>query len=193
MDALVRSVLEGFGVPDVIVANAGIQLDARFLETSDEAMRQVYEVNVFGVLRTVRPFLGGMLARGSGRIVIVSSVVGKRGVPSYTAYSSSKFALHGMADSLRPEIHGSGVTVGLLCPSSTESELSDRALHAGERQKRVRVQRHSAESVATAIVRMARSRRREMVLSPEAKLMVFFNVIAPGLLDRILARVLVKN
>ncbi len=190
MEALARRVLDEHGVPDVVVANAGIQLDARFEHTTDEAMRQVYEVNVFGVLRTIRPFLAGMVERGSGRILIVSSVVGKRGTPNYTAYASSKFALHGMADALRPEILGTGVTVGLVCPSSTESELFERSLSAGERQKRVRVRRHSAESVAKALVRMARSRKREAVLSLEGKLMVLLDAVAPGLIDRVLAKVL---
>jgi short-subunit dehydrogenase len=193
MDALAREVRDAHGIPDILVANAGIQLDARFVDTTDEAMRRVYEVNVFGVLRTVRPFLTGMVTRRSGRILIVSSVVGKRGIPNYAAYASSKFALHGLADSLRPEILGTGVTVGLICPSSTESELADRALTAGPRQNRVRLQRHSAESVARAMVRMARSRRREVVLSPEGKLMVALDRIAPGLVDRVLARFLVKN
>src|SRR5262245_56754576 len=104
MDALAKDVLARFGPPDVIVANAGIGLDAPFAQTTDDAFRNVLEVNVIGVLRTVRPFLPGMVARGSGRILFVSSVVGKRGVPNYTAYSASKFALHGMADALRPEL-----------------------------------------------------------------------------------------
>lgn len=192
MDALVHRVSEEHGVPDVIVANAGIQLDARLENTSDDALRRVYEVNVFGVLRTVRPFLRGMIERRRGRIVIVSSVVGKRGTPHYAAYASSKFALHGMADALRPELIDTGVTVGLVCPSSTETELHERSLHSGPRQRRVRLTRHSAESVARAVVRMARSRRREWVLSAEGKLLVILDTLAPGLVDRILARALTE-
>ena len=193
MDALAREVLAGHGVPDVIIANAGLGLDARFESTSDEDLRKVFEVNVFGVVRTIRPFLPGMVARGSGRILMVSSAVGKRGVPSYTAYSGSKFALHGMADALRPELVGTGVTLGVVCPSSTTTEFEDRKLREGPAQVRVRLQRHSAESVARALVRMSRSKRREVVLSPEAKLMVLMDHLAPGILDRILAKVLVKK
>jgi short-subunit dehydrogenase len=191
MEALSRRILAEQGVPDVIVANAGVGLDAHFVATTDEAWRTIFEVNVFGVVRTIRPYLPGMISRGSGRILIVSSAVGKRGVPSYAAYSASKFALHGMADALRPELSGSGVTVGIVCPSSTTTEFEDRKLRAGPPQIRVRVQKHSAESVARALVRMARGTRREIVLSPEAKLMNVFNRLAPGILDRILAKVLV--
>ena len=83
MNALVDRVVTGWGVPQVVVANAGIGLDARFAETSDAALRSVFEVNVFGLVRTVRPFIPGMLERGSGRILLISSIVGKRGTPHY--------------------------------------------------------------------------------------------------------------
>ena len=193
MEALAQVVLAAHGVPDVIVANAGIGIDARFAATTDDAWRTIFEVNVFGVVRTIRPFLPGMIARGRGRIVIVSSAVGKRGVPNYAAYSGSKFALHGMADSLRPELSGTGVTVGIICPSSTTTNFEERKLRAGPPQVRVRVQHHSPESVARALVRMARGTRREMILSPEAKLMNAMNRLAPGVLDWILAKVLIKK
>jgi short-subunit dehydrogenase len=193
MEALATAVLAGPGLPDVIVANAGIGMDARFVETTDEAWRAVFEINVFGVARTIRPFLPAMIERGRGRILIVSSAVGKRGVPNYSAYSGSKFALHGMAEALRPELQGTGVTVGIVCPSSTTTEFEERKLRAGPPQVKVRVQRHSAESVARALVRMARSTRREMILSPEAKLMNVLNWIAPAFLDWILAKALVRK
>src|SRR5262245_30476966 len=102
MEALAQRIVSEQGVPAVIVANAGIGVDAHFVATTDDVWRKVFEVNVFGVVRTIRPFLPGMIARGSGRVLIISSAVGKRGVPSYAAYSGSKFALHGMADALRP-------------------------------------------------------------------------------------------
>ena len=193
MEALARDVAATLGVPDVIVANAGMGHDARFAMTSDDDLHRILEVNVVGVVRTIRPFLPAMTARGSGRILMISSVVGKRGTPNYAAYSGSKHALHGMAEALRPELYGTGVTVGLVCPSSTETEFDERKLRAGVGQRRVRVQRHSAESVARAIVAMARSRRREVVLSAEGKFMVWANAIAPGFIDWVLAKALVTK
>jgi len=134
-----------------------------------------------------------MVERGSGRILLISSVVGKRGIPNYSAYSASKFAVHGLADVLRSELSGTGVTIGVVCPSSTESEFRERMEHRGPRQNATRLARHSAVSVARAIVAMAGSRRREHVLSAEGKFLTFVNAVAPGLLDRILARVLMKG
>ena len=193
MEAMARAELSGAGAPDVLIANAGIGLDASFVSTSDDHLRRIFDVNVFGVFRTIRLFLPAMLARGSGRVLVVSSSVGKRGVPNYSAYSASKFALHGMADALRPELIGTGVTLGLVCPSSTSTEFAERRLREGPPQVAVRVQKHSAESVARALVRMARWTRREMVLSPEAKLMNVIDWAAPGFLDWILAKVLIKK
>ncbi len=193
MRRCVEEVLEVYGVPDIVVANAGRGLDALFTETTDEALHSVFDINVFGLVRTVRPFVQGMIDRGSGRILMISSIVGKRGIPHYSAYSASKFALHGMAESLRTELHGTGVSVGLVCPASTTTAFHDNLLHAGPQQKRVRPRTHPPESVARAIVRMAGSNRRESVLGIEAKLLVLGNAIAPGLVDRILARVLTQR
>jgi len=193
MERVAREIVDSEGVPDVVVANAGIGLDARFEHTADADVRAVFDTNVFGVYRTVRPYVPGMVARGSGRILLISSVVGKRGVPNYSAYSGSKFALHGMAGALRGELWGTGVTVGLVCPSSTTTPFQERVRRSGPAQKRVRLARHSAESVADAIVRMARTDRREIVLSAEGKAMAWVEKLAPWALDWILGRVLVRR
>jgi short-subunit dehydrogenase len=170
-----------------------VGLDALFVETTDEAMRRVIDVNVLGLLRTVRPFLPPMIERGGGRVLFISSVVGKRGIPHYAGYAASKFALHGMADSLHCELHGTGVSLGVLCPTSTTSEFHDRLQREGPSQRRVRPRHQSAEKVARAVVRMAASKRREMVLSAEARFMVFVDQIAPKLVDAILARMMLHR
>lgn len=193
MEAMAARVTAEAGVPDVVVANAGIGLDALFTETTDDALRHLLEVNLLGVVRTVRPFLPSMIRRRSGRVLIVSSVVGKRGIPHYAGYAASKFALHGLLDALRPELAGTGVSAGILCPSSTTTEFVDRMRRDGPSQKRIRPRRHPPESVAGAIVAMAASRRRERVLTLEGKLMVWANAVAPGMVDRILARVLTRR
>lgn len=190
MDAMGERVRADHGTPDVIVANAGIGLDATFSRTTDEALRRVFAVNVYGAVHSVRPFVNGMVDRGSGRILFVSSIVGKRGTPHYSAYSGSKFALHGMADALRAELWGSGVTVGLICPSSTTTEFQDRLLREGPGQKRMRPRRHPPEAVARVIVRMAASRRREIIVGTEARLLWLADLIAPTLVDAFLARTL---
>lgn len=193
MSSMAQRVLREPGVPDVVVANAGVGLDALFGETTDEALQRLFEVNVIGVFRTVRPFLSPMIERGSGRILIVSSIVGKRGVPHYSGYSASKFGLHGAADALRSELWGTGVSVGLVCPSSTETEFREHGLKVGPRQKQVRPVRRSADYVARAIVSMSRTRRRERILGIEAKAMTLVDTLAPALIDWLLARTLTRS
>jgi short-subunit dehydrogenase len=190
MEAMTARVRAACGAPDVVIANAGIGLDALFQNLTDDDLRRVFEVNVIGVVRTVRPFVEAMKARGTGRILFISSIVGKRGTPHYSAYSASKFALHGMADSLRVELFGSGVTVGVVCPSSTTTEFSTRMARRGVSQRRFRITRHSAESVAAGILSMAASRKKEKILSLEGKLMSIVDAVAPGIIDRILAKAL---
>lgn len=193
MAAMVTRMLGEVGLPDIVIANAGIGHDAHFVDTSDEAWRAVFETNVFGVARTVRPFVPGMIERGSGRVVLISSVVGKRGIPHYSAYAASKFALDGMADVLRVELVGTGVTLGTVYPSSTESEFQDRTPRVGLDRKPKRLQRHSTLKVARAILRMSASTRPEMLLSFEGNLMALMDKISPRLVDRILSRVLQRN
>jgi uncharacterized protein (TIGR00369 family) len=193
MTAMTTTVLAGGGPPDVIVANAGIGLDARFSEMGDDALHRVLEVNVVGVVRTIRPFVEPMCGRGRGRILFVSSIVGRRGTPHYSAYSASKFALDGLADALAAEIHGSGVTVGLVYPSSTRTEFQENLLREGPSQHRKRLTAHTPESVARAIVSMAGSRRRRRILGLEAKALAWANLIAPRRIDALLARMLNKK
>ena len=189
MSTMVRQVDE-IGLPDIVIANAGIGHDAHFVETSDEAWRNLFETNVFGAVRTIRPFLPAMIERGSGRVLLISSVVGKRGIPHYAAYSASKFALDGMADVLRVELVGSGVSLGTIYPSSTESQFQDNTTRVGTEKKPPRPYRHSTLKVAKAIVHMSTTRRTEMLLSLEGNAMSLLDKISPRLVDAILARVL---
>ena len=190
MAAMVTQVLGEVGLPDIVIANAGIGHDAHFVDTSEEAWRELFEINVFGVVRTVRPFVPGMIKRGSGRVVLISSVVGKRGIPHYSAYAASKFALDGIADVLRVELVGTGVTMGTVYPSSTVSEFQDRTQRVGLDRKPKRPHRHPTIKVARAILKMSASTRPEMLLSFEGNFMALVDKISPRLVDVILSRVL---
>jgi len=193
MATMVTQVLGEVGLPDILIANAGVGHDAHFVDTSEEAWRELFEINVFGVVRTVRPFVPGMIKRGSGRVILISSVVGKRGIPHYSAYSASKFALDGIADVLRVELVGTGVTLGTVYPSSTVSEFQDRTRRVGLERKPKRPHRHATIKVARAILRMSATTRPEMLLSFEGNFMALVDKISPRLVDVILSRVLKRR
>jgi len=106
-----------FGLPDVVIANAGVS--AGTLTECEEdlaAFRRVMDVNVFGMAATFAPFAARMKARGSGRLVGIASVAGIRGLPGAEAYSASKAATISYLESLRLEMRDAGVKVVTIAP-----------------------------------------------------------------------------
>ena len=100
------------GVPDVVIANAGISVGVDTAERADlDTMARVFATNTVGAAATFQPFVRAMVQRGSGRLVGVGSVAGIRGLPGHGAYCASKAALISYCESLRGELRGTGVGV----------------------------------------------------------------------------------
>ena len=113
------------GLPDVVIANAGISVGMDSTVLADlEVMRSTFETNVLGVAATFHRFIEPMRQRGSGRLVGVASVAGIRGLPGHGAYCSSKAAVISYCESLRGELHGSGVRVVTLVPGYIDTPLT---------------------------------------------------------------------
>jgi NAD(P)-dependent dehydrogenase (short-subunit alcohol dehydrogenase family) len=108
------------GVPDIVIANAGVSIGTLTDEADDlPAFRRVFDTNVMGMVQTFQPFVAAMRAAHggrSGRLVGVASVAGIRGLPGAGAYSASKAAAITYLESLRVELRGSGVKVVTLAP-----------------------------------------------------------------------------
>lgn len=114
-----------FGVPDVVVANAGVSVGTLTEEEGDlHAFERVMRTNVLGMVATFQPFVAPMRARGSGRLVGIASVAGIRGLPGAGAYSASKAAVIAYLESLRVELHGSGVKVVTIAPGYIETPMT---------------------------------------------------------------------
>ena len=112
-----RTFIEQFGVPDIVIANAGISVGTLTECVEDlAAFERVLHTNVNGMVASFQPFVEAMRARGSGRLVGVASVAGIRGLPGAGAYSASKAAAIAYLESLRVELRGSGVRVVTLAP-----------------------------------------------------------------------------
>lgn len=113
------------GVPDIIIANAGVSRGTLTDYAEDvDAFQQVMDINVMGVVKTFQPFLSSMRAAGNGTLVGVASVAGFRGLSGSGAYSASKAALISYLESLRVELYGSGVRVVTLCPGYIETPMT---------------------------------------------------------------------
>ncbi|MGH8800113.1 MAG: SDR family oxidoreductase, partial [Casimicrobiaceae bacterium] len=106
-----------FGLPDIVIANAGISFGTSTEHAADnEPFRAVLDTNVLGIVQTFQPFVAGMRAAHRGKLVGIASVAGFRGLPGAGAYSASKAAAISYLESLRVELRGSGVTVITICP-----------------------------------------------------------------------------
>lgn len=114
------------GVPDIVIANAGVSIGTLTRHAEDnDVFRHVLEINVLGAVHTFQPFITKMREVGSGRLVGIASVAGFRGLPGAGAYSASKTALISYLESLRLEMRGSGVKVVTLCPGYIRTPMTD--------------------------------------------------------------------
>ena len=117
MRAAATRFIERHGVPDLVIANAGVSFGNDTAVARDvEVFREILEINVLGLVNTFHPFIAPMRARGSGHLVGIASVAGVRGLPGATAYSASKAAAVRYLEGLRVELRGSGVDVTTISP-----------------------------------------------------------------------------
>ena len=113
------------GVPDVVIANAGISVGMDTAQREDlEVMARTFATNNLGMAATFHPFVAPMAARGSGRLVGIASVAGIRGLPGHGAYCASKAGVISYCESLRGELRASGVRVVTLCPGYIDTPLT---------------------------------------------------------------------
>ena len=126
-----QACLAAQGVPDVVIANAGISVGMDTGMHEDlEVMRQTFATNNVGVAATFHPFLDGMTRRGSGTLVGIGSVAGIRGLPGHGAYCASKAALIAYCESLRGELKPAGLRVVTICPGYIDTPLTQQNSYA---------------------------------------------------------------
>ena len=126
----VGTVLQGLmselgGAPDIVVNAAGVFSLTPAADTSVETFEQALAVNLRGPFAVIRALLPAMIARGSGSVVTVGSVAGRKGYPGNAAYSSAKFGLRGLHEVLTEELRGTGVRCSLIEPAATDMQLWD--------------------------------------------------------------------
>jgi NADP-dependent 3-hydroxy acid dehydrogenase YdfG len=135
VEQLVAAAVDRFGAVDAVFANAGFGARRGFTEETVEHWRSMVLTNVLGTALTIRAALPQILER-RGHFVLTGSVAGTRALPG-SLYSSTKFAVHGMAESLRLELDGSGARVTLIAPGMVDTPFFDAgapdwALHDGD-------------------------------------------------------------
>jgi NAD(P)-dependent dehydrogenase (short-subunit alcohol dehydrogenase family) len=121
-----------FGRLDILVCSAGVSMRGLFADADPAALERVMRVNFFGTLYPTY-FAVPHVKQTRGSLVAISSLTGMRGTPSYAIYGASKFAVRGLYDSLRMELAGDGVHVGVVSPGFVATPLRQRVLDGNGR------------------------------------------------------------
>jgi short-subunit dehydrogenase len=182
MRAAATRFIERHGLPDLVIANAGISYGNDTAVAGDvEVFREILEVNVLGLVNTFHPFVAPMRARGAGHLVGIASVAGVRGLPGGTAYSASKAAAVRYLEGLRVELRGSGVHVTTLSPGYIATPMTAKNPY---RMPFIIAPEDAARRFARAIERRARHAVIPWPMAIVARLMA---LLPDGVYDRLAA------
>ncbi len=132
----VDKVLDKFGHIDVLINNAGMTQRSFIKDTIIDVDERLMALNYMGPIALTKAVLPHMLARGTGHIVVTSSVAGKLATPLRSTYCASKHALHGFFESLRAEVYKQNIHVTLICPGFIQTNISSNALMGDGSQHR---------------------------------------------------------
>src|SRR5262249_6258524 len=150
-------------------------------EIAPDQMQRLMDVNYTGTYLAARAAMRVFRRQASGHVIVVSSIVGKRGVPYMGAYSATKFAQVGLAECLRAELAGSGIHVSVVYPVSTDTEFFDvMSRETGTTVTRAYGPRQHVDTVADAIARAIDRPVPEIYPHFNSRLLVVLNAIAPG-------------
>lgn len=188
MQRLVSTAVESFGRLDVVICNAGIGYHQRFADTPTDVMRRLMDVNVMGTLYAARAAMDVFTRQGSGHIIAISSIVGRRGIGGSSLYSATKAAQLGFIEGLRAEFEGTPFRASVVLPVGTSTEFHDAIRRDFGHDTQGQGPRQTPDSVAKAIVKCVISPIPEVYPYPLAKLLSVLSVVAPKLSDRFVHR-----
>jgi NAD(P)-dependent dehydrogenase (short-subunit alcohol dehydrogenase family) len=155
VDDMVNRTLERFGRIDILVNNAGSRPGrdrVPVVELEEDAFDEVIRVNVRGTYLCSRAVARHMISRGGGKIIVISSGAGKRGIARYAAYCASKFALIGFTQSLAQELAAHHINVNAICPGLVDTERVDYIAAA------LALEGHSAQEHRALMIRERNTR-----------------------------------
>jgi short-subunit dehydrogenase len=193
----IKKTVETFGKIDVLINNAGITMWAYFDQIKNmDILHHIMQVNYMGSVYCTHYALP-YLKKSKGRIVGISSLTGKSGVPTRSGYAASKHAMAGFFDTLRIELKNSGVSVTMVYPGFVSTEVRQRALgpdgkplgKSPVKEKKVM----SPEKCASLILPAIAKRKRELVMTTRGKLGIWLKLIAPSLVDSIAEKAIEKG
>lgn len=183
----IHACIEVLGVPHLLVTSAGIAYPGYFMEIPPEMIKQLMDVNYLGTIYAIRAVLPLMQAHGSGHLCLISSGAAFTGIYGYSAYGASKFALRGLAESLRCELKPDGIAVSIVYPPDTDTpQLAEENKIKPPETKAIggSADVMSADTVAKVIVRGLKKRKFTIAPGLSMKLLNIAHRIAAPLLNR---------
>ena len=185
-------VLRELGRVDVLVHSGGVSQRALVADTDVATDRAIMDLNYFGTIVLTKAVLPSMLARKSGHLVPISSVIGHVGIPLRSAYAASKHALHGFFDALRAETEKDGIRVTIVCPGYIRTKVSQNALRGDGSRYGTTDDTHTdamlPEVAAPRIVDGVARGKREVRVGGKEIHAILLKRLLPGLVARVIRR-----
>lgn len=192
LQAVAQHVEEKIGPVDVMVHCGGISQRSKAIETDLDVDRRVMEIDYFGTLALTKALLPGMVKRGRGHFVVVTSLMGLFSSPFRSGYCGAKHALHGFFESLRAEHHDDGLKVTMVCPGFIRTNISLNAVVGdGSQQGTMDAKTGAgmtAEQCAERMVKAVERNKAEVLIGRYEILAAYIKRLSPALLRRIVRR-----
>lgn len=200
LDETALKVVAEHGVPDVVMANAGVAVIGSFLTTTEQEWRRIVDVNLWGVVNTFRAFVPHLVERGSGgHLVVTSSMASFFPAQGQSAYATTKAGVVMLARSLAAELARHGIGVTALCPGFVRTNIAAHARFAGadageEARRRAEAEQMAQkratppEKVAAVALRAIARNQLVVAATPEARLLSALHRISPGLVSALARR-----
>jgi len=193
IEAVADRMLQQFGAIDILVNNGGISQRSLVFETDISVDRRIMEVDYFSGVVLTKKLLPSMVAKGSGHIIAISSIVGLFGFPLRSAYSAAKHAMHGFYETVWAELHTQGIRVTVVCPGRILTNVSVNALTKdgtphGE-MDHGQANGISSETCARKIIKAIRKNKKEVYIGKKDLLMIYFKRYIPWLYYKLVSKV----
>lgn len=193
LDEKARQALDIYGHIDYLFNNGGISQRSLAVETDNNVLRRVMDINFFGTVALTKAVLPSMMERKSGHIVVTSSVMGKFGTRLRSTYAASKHALQGYFDSLRQEVSQHNIKVSLVCPGYIKTDITQNMLE-GDGSKHGKMSKGqakgmSSEKFAEKLLPKIAKGKKEIYIGGTEIYGVYLKRYVPGLFYKILSKV----
>jgi short-subunit dehydrogenase len=181
---LIEKTIDHFGRIDFLINNAGLSMRGNFLNLQPEVFKKVIDVNILGAVYTSL-YAIPHLRKSMGSLLFISSLSGIIGLPESSAYCASKMALTGLTESLRFDLAGTGIHIGIIYIGFVQNDPEKKVLTADGTMKPINRPYHiTQKEVAHSIIRMLQKRKYKVVLTPLGKIVNIQKRMLPLLVER---------